>query len=215
MRYRCTAATFSGRGSDAIAQTGVIMRADGRCVVGRAAEGCEVRGARCESRPTRNCLRSTGGCEERHGDDGVQNQDCAGLRSALRMATCAVVAIRRRPTGVGSDRGCASSARELRVDREAQPEQHHAQHSHGQKREESKFTLRVAIYVPLDVGKEDQGCSKSRINLGCQGRRTLREHRGPDGCRSEELEYESWGSRRYGSRNGVWLRDEGEPGTWF
>ena len=145
---------------------GVMARAGGRFAVGRAAEGCE-------SRPTRNCLRSTGGCGERHSDDGGQDQECAGLQSALRMATCAVVAIRVALTGVGSNRGSAALARRTE-DRSQKAQQHHAQHSYRQYRQQWIFALRVAVYVPLDVGREDQGCSKRRNNLGCQGRRTLR-----------------------------------------
>jgi hypothetical protein len=49
--------------------------------------------------------------------------------------------------------------------------------AHRQRGNPLQFAMRVAVYVPLDVGREDQDCPKSRINLGCQGRCTQREHR--------------------------------------
>ncbi|KAF2630747.1 hypothetical protein BU25DRAFT_247007 [Macroventuria anomochaeta] len=128
-----------------VRKLGVMARAGGRFGVGRAAEGCE-------SRPTRNCLRSTGGCGERHSDDGGQKLECAGLQSALRMATCAVGAIRVDLTGVGSNRGSAALARQIEG-RSQKAQQHHSQHLHRQYWQLWRFALRVAVYVPLDVGR--------------------------------------------------------------
>lgn len=79
---RCVHSRAStSRSCDAIAQAGRAVKWCGLAgfVVGRAAEG--HRG--CESRPTRNCLRSTGGYGERRSSDGGQGLECAGLPSAL------------------------------------------------------------------------------------------------------------------------------------